>query len=68
MGILQRKTPFHFHFPHFGNFSLKEKMVILFGQSCHSNVSIEEDCFFHIETSETMAPLVVQMVPLESSQ
>ncbi len=43
-------------------------MLILFGQSCHNNVSIEEDCFFHIEISETMAPLVVQLVPLESSQ
>jgi hypothetical protein len=68
MGILQWKTPFHFHFPHFGNFSLKEKMLILFGQSCSNNVSIEEDCFLHIEISETMAALVVQLVPLESSQ
>ncbi len=68
MGILHWKTPFHFHFPNFGKISLKEKMLILFGQSCHNNVSIEEDCFFHIEISETMAPLVVQLVPLESSQ
>jgi hypothetical protein len=31
---------------HFGKISLKEKMLILFGQSCQSNVPIEEDCLF----------------------